>query len=776
MEWAKDHFGPMDLPNRKRITDQDKTLGPIFSSWLGESLFMRLSSLDGWFESDPVLLGSWARDELCPGSDIDLLFCGNESAIRQFVGKVQGLGLKIRHRIPEDMNDWTVGVEPFDVLATIQGKAVTERASLQLEPQKKLILAKGRPFLKSLIQSIENEQKARNKRFDSISNYLEPNLKYGGGGLRDIQQALSLMELLPERFENFDKEKKIFLKYKNFFLGLRQRLHLVGGGEILAASDQLDMANWLAYEHVSDFTREIQLGLEEVSFYSEVVLAKAKERNPKVKKSEALKSWKACARILVENPDILNQARVREVMKGGYKEKTSGAGLSPGAWLEKQFKIQLKESVFVAFFRSHLIDFWLPDLKKLRGLVQHDHYHRFTADAHLLQAVREIRRIYSKPQRLGMMAKFARRLSPKEWSILLWSTLFHDLGKGRGGDHSSKGAKLARRCMEAWGFSESLIREVEWMVLNHLILSTAAFRRNPLQSSTWKFLADRGAIGERLRRLAILTAVDIRATNPEAWTQWKERLLFQLVESSESPGAKSFQSWLAEINKSKLVVPESFAHGIESMLLESIPYKVLLEDAEALQKQEGDLPVRVIQNKKNEVWVRFHRRQDQSGLFSQFVQLLYASGCSILQSSIQTLPDLGVYDWFHVRTRKTLKVLKSQLVKMKVGGLPELEGVHFDRMELISQDADEVILSFRGRDQKGLLLLAAQSLFELGLEIRWAKVLTWGRQVDDIFAVKNTPDLKLALKSLEERVVTVSAFVPPDQLEADLLGEPNSVT
>ena len=93
--------------------------GAKLSGFCGDSLLKLFESLPAWREARPVRLGSWARDELCPKSDIDLLFFGPEASTQKFVGEVQKLGLKIRARVPLSKEDWTVGVESFDIMALL---------------------------------------------------------------------------------------------------------------------------------------------------------------------------------------------------------------------------------------------------------------------------------------------------------------------------------------------------------------------------------------------------------------------------------------------------------------------------------------------------------------------------------------------------------------------------------------------------------------------------------------------------------------------------------
>ena len=121
--------------------------------------------------------------------------------------------------------------------------------------------------------------------------------------------------------------------------------------------------------------------------------------------------------------------------------------------------------------------------------MQHDQYHRYAVDAHSLQVMREVQRLRMKHNHLGKkLEPFVKQLSARDWEILLWTALYHDLCKGRQGDHSEEGAKLSKKEMTKLGFSFRTTVEVSWMVEHHLSISKAAFKMNPREAATWQSL------------------------------------------------------------------------------------------------------------------------------------------------------------------------------------------------------------------------------------------------------------------------------------------------
>ncbi len=222
--------------------------------------------------------------------------------------------------------------------------------------------------------------------------------------------------------------------------------------------------------------------------------------------------------------------------------------------LENILKVTAPDEFLVSTFRSRLIDKLVPEIRRLVGYVQHDQYHRFTADSHIMQACREVKRIYKKPAELGPLKFLHGKLSAEDWRILSWSCLYHDLAKGLESfeHHSDLGMVIVERDFRSYGFKKDFTDEVKWMVQNHLELSQAAFRKNPKDPKVWQELREKGIEGARLYRLALFTAIDIRATNPEAWNEWKAKLLKELTLSLESEKAQHYFDFQTLQKKKKI--------------------------------------------------------------------------------------------------------------------------------------------------------------------------------------------------------------------------------
>jgi [protein-PII] uridylyltransferase len=169
-------------------------------------------------------------------------------------------------------------------------------------------------------------------------------------------------------------------------------------------------------------------------------------------------------------------------------------------------------------------------------------------------------------------------------------------------------------------------------------------------------------------------------------------------------------------------------------ILMSLKPQDLVKDLTTVLAKKDVPPVLCISRAKQGTWIRFHHHKDEAGLFLQYVTRLWQSGVIIHHAYIHTDPDLGVYDWFEVKSDKPLSLLRRTLVQEVAIREPK-NWATLSEVALVSETKNEWVFSFRGSDKKGVLISAARTLHDLGLEIRWAKIHTWGRQVDDVFGI-----------------------------------------
>lgn len=716
--------------NPIEITNTPPGYGSEISKKIVSKIKDKLSDLPCYKDSQIVFLGSIATNCVSFNSDIDAVFLGPEKSVKEFMHAAQQAGIRIRGRTPLNPKNLTEGVDFFDLISLSQSEVLSNEIRKHLEEKK---------VLKSIIRAISEDRAKRSKTYDSLTNFLEPNIKQGPGGLRDLEQALWVRSVFQNKFKNLDYDKMVLQTYREFFLLIRHHLHIEGFSDILVGSEQERISKELGFENTHVFMREVQKAISRVSFYSDFIIELAL-RGRSVP-DQIIKKKAETLRLLIKSPSLENQFIVRRSLDRAFgNPKVPNRKL-----LQRIFDKNFSDKSLVAVFRSRMIDKLLPRISRLVGHVQLDHYHRLTADNHILQALREVKRVWRRPRVLMALKKYAAELNSYDYMVLCWTALYHDLAKGMSGDHSTLGVDLVRSDFKRMGLSKKLTQDVEWMAREHLSLSQAAFRRNPEDEDTIKDLISRGITGERLKRLLIFTAVDILATNPEAWTLWKSEMLEKLYLRLSSGGA--FDLSILMQNKKWGFLSKSLDH----QLFQKISLKRLIRDLEKTSPKNKNLQISVYQIKHNRYLIRFYKAEDEKGLLLQLVSRFFKAGFSVSQAFIHTVPDFGVYDFFEIRTQKNKKHIESALLSEVVLTDKEwavLEKAHFIQEIDSHETHKEQLVLFRGMDQRGFLLLALKKLTELGLSIKSAKVVSWGGAVEDVFTVERHPHFQSIQRSL----------------------------
>lgn len=692
------------------------------SAW-GEFIVEELKTLPEFLESKPVLLGSWARGELMPKSDLDIGFCGPEAAVRPVVGQLQAKGWKIRARV-------------FDIESAKAWPEVEQLSLLQAKPlfmdafdfAQKVIGAKASER-KKFVRAVFKERVSRREKTSSFENVLEPNLKIGLGGLRDILQAEQVSLLFPELWPK-EHGRDVLEYYRWFFNTIRLRLHLLGAGDHMQAALQPDIAKWFGYNDFKELMREVQKGLSRSLFYSDW-MAETALASPKSRSLIGAKSWKSAEAMigdLKKDPSILMQYQIRQKMDvlitDAWRKK---AGETIFRTFDHAF-VGGTEEFLRALFRSRLLDLMDQRLRPLIGYNQHDQYHAYTADTHILNLLIECKRAFRSPRRLGQFATLIRKCSKADKQMLAWACYYHDLGKGHGHDHESIGAEFVRNDEKRFRRSKTWTTEIAWLAQHHLEFSKAAFRENPRDENTLKRLTHLGLTPERIRRLAIFTVLDIRATHPKAWTPWKEKLLWDLVENLSRPKKIEHLEFVEGMEK-------SFGFGpVRISLLELVGLERIKRDFRILKRRHKE-PSFQVHKVRGGFWVRYFNPEDKPGLLLSALRILFAAGCSVREAAIESIPGLGVYDWFMIESGMSLESLEKRLKHIQVTAPLTAPPVKWKSVEWMSVNDEAWTLLFRGLDQRGLLMATAERLHGMGAQIRSARVQTWGEQVEDIIEI-----------------------------------------
>ncbi|MBX3018398.1 MAG: HD domain-containing protein [Bdellovibrionaceae bacterium] len=688
-------------------------------------------------QGDPVLLGSWARAQITPKSDLDLGFWTDNADTQAFIRELQATKLPLRARLltPEEIRAWPIPEQ----LAFLEAKALTELSTVRTEGERTRIMGLSRAEKKKWVKALQVEREQRHRKGYEFENVLEPHVKTGRGGLRDTQQAFQLMALLPEVWSD-PHFIEVMDSCRWFLLQVRFELQALGSGDFLQAGLQIEIGAKLGYPHMKDFMRELQLCLSRVAFYGDVMfeMALASNETRARVQSRPFSTGEELVRALKKDAGLLTQYQVRRQMD----DLITAGWLKKNADLIEEFKGFLfakstPEKFLRAAFRSRLLDQLDPRLRALVGYNQHDQYHAFTAETHILNLLLLLKKSLQHPRTQGLFAKAFRTLSARDESILAWSCFYHDLAKGQGGDHEAVGEKWVRDDGRKFERSEQFTEEVGWLVRHHLDFSVAAFREDPRSETTWRRLFDLGLNPGRIRRLALFTVLDIQATHPKAWTPWKEKLMFELMENLLDP------SRLKSLKAQRKLHEEFGFTRFELPFIEAVGSVRIAKDLRRLVKSKTDTGF-YIEKTRGGYWVRYFTREDAPGVLVTALKSLFAAGASVQEAWVHGIPGFGVYDWFFVSSTLQTEVFERRLQLLDPAKVT-LPQVKWSQVEIERPPESKLwTLHLSGDDQRGLLVWTAEKIRDLGGNIQSARIQTWGARAEDHLVVdwNETPTIE----------------------------------
>ncbi len=531
-----------------------------------------------------IAVGGYGRGELHPSSDIDLLFLVEESLkqegeqqISAFITLLWDIGLNIGHSVrtpemcaTEAANDITV------TTALMESRLLAGSESLYAEMQAATGPDKVWPpdaFFKAKLE----EQQRRHKKYDDTAHNLEPNLKGGPGGLRDIQMiqwvarrkfgVTSLYELVERGILTETEFKSLELGKKHLWR-IRFLLHTIAGREEDRLLFDLQQKLAVAFEHrdneanlaVEQFmqkyyrtiTRLQRLNEILLQYFEESILATNEEHEITVLNHrfhivngyiEAIDSQIFSHRplalleiffLITQTPSIrgIRASTIRLIHEHLHliDRRFRNDPKAKELFLHIVSQSHGVYRVLRSMNRYGLLAAYIPAFTNIIGRMQYDLFHVYTVDTHTLFLIRNMRRLtvpelsHEFPLASEIMA------SIKQQETLILAGLFHDIAKGRGGDHSELGAVDALYFCRAHGLPEEQTKLISWLVKNHLVMSMTAQRKDIEDPDVIRNFARLMTTPEHLKHLYLLTLCDMRATNPKRWNGWKDTLLKQLYQ------------------------------------------------------------------------------------------------------------------------------------------------------------------------------------------------------------------------------------------------------
>ncbi len=533
-----------------------------------------------------LAVGGYGRAEMAPASDVDLLFltpwkmtAWAESVVESMLYILWDLKLKIGHSIRSVDDCIRLGAGDMTIRTSlVEHRLVTGHAPLAEELRERLWVELFSKTVPEFIEAKLQERTARHQRQGGQRYVLEPNVKEGKGGLRDLQtlywiakyihrvdRAVELVDL-----GVFTREEHLaFWQAEDFLWAVRCHLHLIAGRpvDVLSFDMQVEVARRMGYKdtsarrgveyfmqdyfrhatHVGELTRVFLTELEARHVRSAPFLGRLFRRRRKlragfldnhgrlsiVNEADFLKDPLNILRLFEEalrtailiHPDAMRLVAANLDL---FDDKVRSDPEATRIFMDLLLKHGNPERGLRRMNELGVLAAFIPEFEPVVAMMQFNMYHHYTVDEHSIQCVAALAEIErgEHPEDLPLSSEIME--SGINRRVLYLAVLLHDIGKGRREDHSILGARLARRIAARFGFPQDDIDTVEWLVRNHLLMSDVAQKRDIADPRTLRDFAKAVKTRKRLDMLLVLTVCDIRGVGPGTWNNWKAALLRKL--------------------------------------------------------------------------------------------------------------------------------------------------------------------------------------------------------------------------------------------------------
>ena len=775
-------------------------------------------------------IGGFGRGLLFPYSDIDLLALVEQPdaarlrALEQCFATLWDVGLKVGHAVRDPAQCRTLAAADVSVFTSLldarrlAGDPALDR-SLHEIIDTPSIWPPG-DYLRARLA----DRDARHARFDDTANNLEPNLKDGPGGLRTLDSLRWLGKRLAHANDFPDMvseglldpaECDTLLQAEVTLRRYRFALHLEAGRaeERLLFDYQRAIATRLGFEDeheknlgVEQFMQGYYRAASQVERLGIQIADRFEEmlEPPSAAQPVGTEFIRYGTRLAVRDPDLFMQrpaalvdifiARLDEQGLIGFTADTMrrihqataalGTLLADDPQVLASFLRLLRRGAPAvdALWRMNrhgLLAAVLPAFGKVFGRMQYDLFHVYTVDEHTLRVLRNVAR-FAEPT---TQAEFP--LACEVWpmlprpEVLLLAALFHDIAKGRGGDHSVLGEEDARAFGKKVGLPDEDIERVAWLVRWHLLMSTTAQRQDITDPDVVHRFAEAVGGRERLGQLYLLTIADIIGTSPRLWNAWKDRLLADLYtatryalrrDAKPSPDAAAR---IASCREQALALLTADGHdpaaiaqvwaGFPALsFLRHHPQQIAWQTTAILQAG-GKLPLIAV----HPLSVRgstelFVYASDRDGLFANVTAMLDRLHFSVMEARVLSSPDGKAMDTFLLLEAENQKPasaeradeLHQRLQRALAQSAPIMPPrrsmsrhlKHFQMVPRIDfkQANGRTQMALVCSDRPGLLAAVTQVMMACGVRVHDARIATFGERVEDFFQLTDRNNAPLS--------------------------------
>ena len=785
-----------------------------------------------------VAIGGYGRGELAPLSDVDLLFLlpykptpFSEQLVEFMLYMLWDLGIKVGHAVRSVNENITHAKADMTIRTTLLDArwiwGDQELAQELISRFKKEIKRGSAP---EFVQAKLTERDDRHAKLGDSRYRLEPNVKEDKGGLRDLHTlywiakylyGVADVRKLADQSIIDDEAASRFIKAHDFLSTVRCHIHYITGRvdnrltfdlqrEIAPKLGYTDRAGATAVERfmkhyflvardVGDLTRIFCTLLEESGTQKKSIF-----RLPASLRRKNLDGFVVeRGRISVDDESVFTKTPVK-LLQIFLTALEHGLDFHPAALrmiaLHARRVANLRNDpkasrVFMDILTSEkgpeatlrlmsecgVFGRFIPDFGRVVAQMQYDMYHVYTTDEHTIRAIGILHRIEQGKlkEALPVASDVVQKIQSRR--ALYVAVLLHDIAKGRGGDHSDKGADIAMELCPRLGLSAEETETVSWLVRQHLLMSNTAFKRDLDDPQTILKFNEVVQSPERLKLLLILTCADIRAVGPAVWNNWKATLLRDLyhrtddfMRAGQSGGIDArVQAAKARLADRLTDWPEKMR---ESILGLGSPAFWLSNDADtherlahfmrAAEEVGEKIAVDFTIDSYREVTHMVIYTPDHPGLFAKITGALALAGVSVVDANILTLSNGMALDSFSLQDFEGMHIPENRFARIKTRIVSALEGRLRLHQELpkagsrlpsrvkalevpprviIDNSASKVcsVVEINGHDRPGFLSDVTKAISDLGLQIFSAHISTYGERVVDVFYVKDIFGMKI---------------------------------
>ena len=767
-------------------------------------------------------VGGYGRGELHPYSDIDLLLLSknkltkaDQKKIESFISFLWDLGLQVGHSVR------TVSQ------ATDQARQDVQTMTNMLEYRKlfgndnihkeylKILDTKNLWRSKPFIQAKIIEQEERHESFNNTSYNLEPDIKSSPGGLRDVH---TINWLIRNSSRNTSGNHYIGLLTDEEQIELNNSKHLLWVIRYLLHLEAKREEDRLLFEYQIPVAQNLFPSIENPNQAAEKLMHRYYRSTLNVAEInstfiQSLKENNGLTRFSrkrnLDNNFFVKNNLIHLKDLNGFKKNPSllldlfiklsentsldGIGFETLRSLKKdrhlidsEFRSNKKNiDLFLKLLKSKrllvtqlenmkelgILGRYLPEFGRVTGQMQYDLFHIYTVDAHTLQVLRNMRwmTLGKSKENFPLASKLINDLPKLE--ILYISGLYHDIGKGRGSDHSSLGRSIVRKFCKKHLFSSEDTQTIEWLVENHLLMSVTSQKKDLDDILVIKDFANSVSNIENLNYLYCLTVADVSATNPNLWNSWNASLLKQLYDRTKLYLEDEIlinKSIKEEKIKALKLIDNNEDEDVKKLwdmfypdYFKSSDFKDLAQHANILSSRKNQTIVQLIEKEDDSLSSIFIYTKDRANVFATIIGILDSENINFVDAKLHAMRDGFCVDLITISDSESKVSIGSEKAMILIKKLDEALNKknltpkiikrrlprhlkHFNTETKINIKHDMsnrwTDIEIETADRPGLLASICQVFLKHGALIKKARIATYGEKAEDRFCITSKQD------------------------------------